>query len=431
MQSFKKHKIELVDLSSGAKLLNIIVPDLPLSIVSAWYRAGSRFDPQDKEGLAHFFEHLLMTKTKKYPNSHDRLQVLESKGIFFNAFTDREAAYYYQVQPYNKIYDSLSFLIDSLNNSVISQEDIDHEKKIILDEKSRVYNNNNEFIWHLNTQSLFKLSSLGRDFFGTKDSIQSTTLSDIMNFKDKYYKNNNLLFVVISNEQTDKINFFINNNFNSSGTNTGHKKEILVEDFKKLEHVNIDKRDNKNIFLGINYRLPSLDLQEEIILNFVTHYLSNSWISRLTEVLRINNNLTYWVDGVKGYFGDSGYLSFVFSVAKDKLNKSLDLIEQEINYIKNKEINNDSLVNHKESFKAYLLRKLIDPYELLLWYGYPALLEKEIVTPQDYVKQIEKITASSIKQVVNKYLNKENLTLTFIGDITENDVKKFNIKLKI
>jgi len=68
---------------------------------------------------------------------------------------------------------------------------------------------------------------------------------------------------------------------------------------------------------------------------------------------------------------------------------------------------------------------------LLLWYGYPALLEKEIVTPQDYVKQIEKITASSIKQVVNKYLNKENLTLTFIGDITENDVKKFNIKLKI
>src|SRR5690606_11620230 len=122
------HRIQQFQLKNGARLTEVIVPDLSYSIVSAWYKAGARFDPAGKEGLAHFFEHLLTMKTKSFPDRSKRLEELDAHGIEFNAFTDHSGAYFYHAQLPQDTERSLELLLDGLQNSVIEQEDLAREK---------------------------------------------------------------------------------------------------------------------------------------------------------------------------------------------------------------------------------------------------------------------------------------------------------------
>lgn len=420
---FKDHKVEKIKLSFGGMLFNIIVPDLPLSIASLWLKAGSRFDPAGKEGLAHFFEHLLTTKTKKYPDRKERLKALESKGIFSNAYTTKEAAYYYQIQLPGEIYDSLNFLIDGVNNTIFYKNDIEKEKNVIINEYLLNKNDPERFIWQLSVKGLFPLSDMGRNLFGDEQSIKSVTLKDISNFKEKYYQSHNQVYVVIGNESTKKLKKFIEEHYRNL------KKIQKIGDqeaniFKEPQFINIDKRKTNQITIAVNYKTTSIkNFEEIIVLDIIKEYLANNWISKLIEKLRIEKDITYWVEGNNEYFSDAGFLNFIFSIKPEKLKESLSIFFKEIDKVKTKEIKKKDLDCLKISYESKLVRNLLDPYQLLWWYGYPALFGGQVINPDDYLKVIKKIRPDNILKTARKFLNKKNLSISLVGSVKSNDVK--------
>lgn len=422
---FKNHKIERVRLDSGAMLFNIIVPDLPLSMVSSWYKAGARFDPLGKEGLAHFFEHLLTIRTKKYPDRKNRLRALESKGIFSNAFTTKEAAYYYHIQLPHEIYDSLKFLIDGMDNTIFSANDIRKEKDVIINEYSINKNDPERFIWQLSMQGLYPSSDMGRNLFGDEKSIKSVTLKDILNFKGKYYRPQKQTYVVIGNESTGKIKKFIENNQKSAVSNKNikiseSKKSILA----KPRLLNINKIKSNQVTASVNYKTTTINnFEETVVLGIIREYLANNWLSKFIEKLRIEKDITYWVDGHSEYFSDTGFLNFIFSTKPEKIQKALSIIFKEIKKIKAGEISKKELDNLKISYESRLIRNLADPYELLWWYGYPALFDGKVINPADYLALIKKIKPKDILRISKKFLNKENLSISLLGPIKSEDIK--------
>ena len=206
------HKIESIKLQNGARLINISVENLPISIVSAWFRAGSRFDPIGKEGLAHLLEHLYIKRTKNHPDYFERLKKLESLGIDSNAFTTYETVHFYHTQQKEETYASLDLLLDVLNDYILIDDDIENEKKTVLNEMAENKLNPNEFIWNLSNQGLWKNSSMGRNFFGNEESINSIELGDLEKFIEKYYVHDNLVFVIVGNEKTINLQKYLNTN---------------------------------------------------------------------------------------------------------------------------------------------------------------------------------------------------------------------------
>jgi len=419
----KIHKTKEIKLSSGAKLLNVIVPDFPVSIVSAWFRAGSRFDPKGKEGLAHFFEHLMMIKTKKYSDRRMRIKALESRGILFNAFTTNELSYYYQIQLPGQVYDSLGFLIDGLNQTKISNKDIQREKEVIINEESQNYLSPSDYIWRLSRYGLWPKSDLGRDFFGDNKTVNGIKIGDINNFKDKYYTADNLFFVVVSSEPINKLKKYIDKKYKPSikiGDNNRFKDEVFTDP----EKIKIDKRDSDQVNISINYRTTSvMDFKEVVVLDFIKNCMANTWISRLVDALRVQNNITYWVEGDSEYFSDAGYLSFSFSVNPKKVNQALDISFKEVEKIKSKKMSKKDLENYKISYKSTLIRHLMNPYEILWWYGHAFSLGNKIMNPNDYIKLLESLTVDDIKKVANKFLIEKNLSIAFIGPVDKKSIK--------
>jgi len=415
--------IQKINLPNGIRLLHIKGANLPFDLVSAWFRAGSRFDPPGKEGLAHLFEHLFMTKTIEHSDKINRLKELESHGIYFNATVNREIAYYYHSQLPSETKFSFEMLLDGIANATIDKEDLKQEKIIIYDEATRNTENLVNYIWDLNFKSLFCNSSLGRDFYGNQASWKAIQTEDIEDFRKKYYQVNNLSFVVISDCATNELVGLVNKYFNDKYLESIGVSDNKIENFSKLKTVNIFHRDLDHLQVSYNFRIIGLSEEEVIILDFISNYLANTWMSRLIVKLRLEDNFTYWVDGENFNFNEAAYLSLVFSTSKANINIILQIIQNEIIILSNDLISDVSLESYKKSYKARFTKKLADPYEFLSHFGYQFCLDKDIINLDKHDFIIDKLTAEQIRDIAKKYLISENVNINIVGEVNIDEIK--------
>ena len=91
--------------------------DLPLISIDIWCKAGSAFEDSDKNGTAHFLEHMIFKGSNKImPGEFDHK--IESLGGVSNAATGYDDSHYYVLTQQNNFKESLALL----TNIVLSPE---------------------------------------------------------------------------------------------------------------------------------------------------------------------------------------------------------------------------------------------------------------------------------------------------------------------
>ena len=87
-------------LENGLKVYLLSDPNFNMSSASMSVMVGSLEDPNDRQGLAHFLEHMLFLGTKKYPDVDEYGTYLKTNGGYSNAYTARDHTnYHFQVLP--------------------------------------------------------------------------------------------------------------------------------------------------------------------------------------------------------------------------------------------------------------------------------------------------------------------------------------------
>ncbi|MDX1818661.1 MAG: insulinase family protein, partial [Marinobacter sp.] len=88
-----------IELDNGLKALLISDPGADRAAASLNVAVGSGDDPKDREGLAHFLEHMLFLGTEKYPKAGEYQEFIKSHGGNHNAFTAfQNTNYFFDVQ---------------------------------------------------------------------------------------------------------------------------------------------------------------------------------------------------------------------------------------------------------------------------------------------------------------------------------------------
>ena len=87
-------------LPNQLKVLLVSDPDADKSAASLDINVGSRQDPLDYQGLAHFLEHMLFLGTTKYPKADDYQKFISAHSGSHNAYTSFEHTnYYFDIDP--------------------------------------------------------------------------------------------------------------------------------------------------------------------------------------------------------------------------------------------------------------------------------------------------------------------------------------------
>jgi len=101
--------------------------------IGIWVKVGSVLEKEQEQGLSHFIEHMLFKGTKKR-TYRQIAEEMDTLGGVINAFTSREFTCFY-VKVWERYFqEAWDILTDIITQSVIDKNELERERKVILEE---------------------------------------------------------------------------------------------------------------------------------------------------------------------------------------------------------------------------------------------------------------------------------------------------------
>src|SRR6185436_17820987 len=123
-------------MNNGLRLITEFTSDTPNVSIWLGYKVGASNDPQEKTGLSHYLEHMMFKGTPTFPGDSVARSYHRTGGIF-NSLTSLDYTAYFATIPASELETALKLESDRMVNLLITPEDVDAERGVILQERAR------------------------------------------------------------------------------------------------------------------------------------------------------------------------------------------------------------------------------------------------------------------------------------------------------
>lgn len=390
-------------------------------------KTGSRYESDLNRGVAHFLEHLLFKGTKKRPNSLAITKELDSVGAEFNAFTSKDKTGFYIKVPKEHFEKALDILSDMLFNSKFDSREIEKERGVVLEEFNMYYDNPMMFIDSLLECGVFHGHNLGKLILGDQNVIKSIKRSQILKFYKKYYISDNLVIGVSGNFNENALLPLVKKYFKIKEYNIKNTFEEFVSDQKK-EQILIKNKATDQVHTAIGFLGTSMSDEDYYASKLLSIIIGGNMSSRLFLKIREKMGLCYYIKSYTDSYQDTGIFSIISGLDKSRIESAVETIIKELKNIKKNGVSEEELKRSKEFIDGKLILNLEDSANVVEWYSDQLLLQGNAITPEEFFKNINKISTKDIKRVANRIFVKNKLNLAVIGPFKNS--KEWEIKFK-
>src|SRR5437879_5383084 len=201
-------------LDNGLRILTERMTQVRSISIGVWLTRGSRHETAERGGIAHFVEHMLFKGTGTR-SAEDIAQAIDSIGGQLDAFTAKEYASYYIKVLDEHLPLAIDILSDIVRNPAFSPEDIEREKKVVLEEIKMVEDTPDDLVHELFTQGFWENHPLGRPILGTKETVESFTDDMLRDYFTKAYTARNLIVSAVGNLEHERVRDLVDEKFGS------------------------------------------------------------------------------------------------------------------------------------------------------------------------------------------------------------------------
>lgn len=380
--------------------------------------AGSRFERKEEDGLAHFLEHCIFKGTTRRKTFHV-LSRLDSVGGELNAYTAKEEICVYASFTSEHLNRASELLADITLHSNFPEKEIQKEKEIIIDEINSYLDSPSDKIFDDFEAHLFAGHALGNNILGTKQSVQSFTRENLIQYMKRFFTADNIVLSFVGDLPLSRV------------------KKTLEEDFKDCVH----SKDNRQFesydqTRSFKIRSKEANYQAHVIvgglgpnykdesrkgMTLLTNILGGPALnSRLTLSIREKYGYSYNVEANYTPYVDTGFWSIYLGTDQKFVDRSVSLIYKELKKLRNEKMGILQLSRSKEQLKGHLALGMDSNSGLMLGLGKSLLLFNQIDTIKEIYEGIDKLDASQLMEIANLYFNEENCS-ELIFDLIENN----------
>lgn len=418
------------ELSNGLRVLTVPMPSLESATALIMVGAGSRYETKENNGISHFLEHMAFKGTQKRPTAKDVAEVIDGIGGEFNAFTSKEVTAFYVKSAASHLDTSLDVISDILINSAFSQEEIDKERGVIIQEINMYEDTPMRKIGDIYENLVYGDTPLGWDIAGEKDVIRKIQRQDFIDYIAKLYSPSNMSLIIAGGINQEEALEQAERYFGGMKKfETMEAKQLVVEQDKPNFKLRNKKTEQVHLILGL--RTTRVCSADRYPLSVVASILGGGMSSRLFNEVREKRGLAYYVRAASQHYTDNGNLFCMAGVDAQKTEEAIKVILGEFAKIRDeaKDISEKELLKAKEYIKGHLVLELEDSRDVAVFYGEQELLEDEIENPARVLRKVDKVTIDDIRRVCEKYFKQNRLSLALIGDF--NNGQKFQDLLNL
>ena len=159
----------MIRLSNGLRVVIEKIDYVRSVSVGLWIENGSRNETVENNGISHFIEHMLFKGTNNR-TAKELAEVIEDVGGQINAFTGKEATCFYIKLLDSHLELALEVLSDMLFNSKFSEEEIEREKGVIIEEINMSEDTPEDVVSELHSRVIWGEDSLSLPILGDENS---------------------------------------------------------------------------------------------------------------------------------------------------------------------------------------------------------------------------------------------------------------------
>jgi len=398
-------------LPNGVRIITEEIDHVRSAALGIWVGAGSRDEREGFEGISHFIEHMFFKGTE-HRSARALAESLEAVGGQLNAFTTKEYTCYYAKVLDEDLDLAIDVLSDMFFSSLFDEKEIEKEKNVVIEEIKMYEDSPDELIHDVFSECVWNDHPLGKPILGTEESIRSLSRERIMQFLTEHYAPDNVVISVAGKIKHEDVVAKLSPHF---GTFNRGGRRVLEETPKGLTIEHYQKKDTEqmHILLGV----PGLGQDDEDIyaMHIFNNILGGGLSSRLFQEIREQRGLAYSVYSYHSTYVDTGLFAVYAGTSPKNTQEVIACILEELMEMKKKGISVEELVRTKAQIKGGLYLGLEAVSSRMSRLGKTELTYNRVLSPEEVVEKLEKVTQEDVLRVIGRLWQKENISIMTLG----------------
>lgn len=408
---------EETKLANELKLYSFYKPNSPIYFRVFFY-AGSQFD-EDKPGLAHFCEHMMVSGTEKYPTKVILNEKIQELGARSNAFTYKQNLWLtIDLADRADLLEMFERVDQIMNYSIFSPDIIEKERGAILAEQTRNISNPSQHINVLQCSLLFQGTNLENPVLGFDETVKNISREDLINYRDKYLTNGQLAYFISGDFDEQVVIDSLNkiNNKRRPIEISNIKLPIITDKKTLFKYISNPEQNYISLSTRIN---PIINKLDRVSGDLFSTILGQGNTSRLHKVLRNNKGLIYGISSNLSSNSEYASLSINTSCKVKDTAEVIRTIKEELSKLVENRVNSEEL----ERAKKNTIRNMKFASETAGFFVELQIMREltsqpDPILPGEYVELIKLVAVEDVNHFIKEYLAGVELLLAGIGDFS-------------
>ena len=396
---------------NGVRLITERMDHLRSVSVGVWLTRGSRDEPLEQSGIAHFIEHMLFKGTGTR-SAEDIAQAIDSVGGHLDAFTAKEYASYYIKVLDDHLPFAWDILADIVRHPALRHDDIEREKKVILEEIKMVEDTPDDLVHELFTQALWAGHALGRPILGEPETVAAFDNQVLSEFFNRTYVAPNLLVVAVGNLEHERVRDLVAGGFGTLAPRPTNASESVPRVVPQVQ-VRTKELEQSHICMGVgSYPQHHDDRYTSYVLNTV---LGGSMSSRLFQNVREKRGLAYAVFSGLAAYRDTGSLTIYAGCANNMVGEVIDVVVDEVRGMK-VTLPDAELRRAKDHLKGSLMLSLESTSSRMSNLARQEIYFDRQFSLDETLDGIERVTRDDVQRVAEDLFANGSMGATVVGN---------------
>jgi predicted Zn-dependent peptidase len=273
---------------------------------------------------------------------------------------------------------------------------------------------------------IFKGNSLGWEIGGEEKTVRRIERNDFLRYRKSHYNTDNIILTVAGGV-TDQKAFELSNKYFSALEKNTSKKSLEIDQFKVIQNkpqIKLYSKKKEQAHFIMGFLGDGRGYKNRFAQGVLSAILGGGMSSRLFIEVRERRGLAYAVRTSIDRYLETGYIGTYVGADIAKADEAVKVVLDE-HYKLTKPTNisfEKEVIKAKEYLKGHLALALEDTRDVGSFFGEQELFLKDIKTPEEIFKSIDKVTPEDCIYEAKRLFVPEHLNLAIIGPY-KNDEK--------
>lgn len=416
-------KLERKRLKNGITFVTESISCFPSVSAGIWIRGGSRSEKPEINGSTHFVEHIVFKGTKNLSYS-DIYKSFDRMGGVIDAFTSREImGFHFRVQK-RHFEEASAILSEILFEPIFPKDEIERERKVILEEIKMVNDSPSDLIADIFMQTAYPNHPIGLPVQGNEKIISIMKIETLKNRHKELLTPQNLIVTATGDIEMDELYGAFKKRLN----NLNEQKLLHFESPKFMTGKKVFERkhlEQSQIVFGFESERASSPNRYALVL--LANILGGTMSSRLFTELREKLGLVYSISAEHIGQYDTGIFAIQAASSHQATPQTVkEIIKVLHNFCKN-EPSKEEMEIAKENLIGGLILSLESTSARMGRIARNELYFAKQFDVKEAISEIERISLSKITELARKTFLLNKMNLVILG--RKNALKKADFSL--